>query len=146
MLEYINRVYSDPSVWLTYGQFREWPSGNHGFCRQMPDDIVKGNVFREFTHIPSHLRTFYAGLFKKIKIEDLMYEGNFMRMTGDIAAMFPMIEMARDHFRFIDTVLLDYNAANPLNNYKVGVGLERKLDLVIRSRKRYEKIASPFSE
>ncbi len=143
---YVNETYTNPDVWLTYGQFREYPSGHKGFCCPMPKDIVRRNGFREFSHIPSHLRTFYAGLFKKIKKEDLMRDGDFFKMSGDIAAMMPMIEMARDHFKFIPHILLTYNAETPLNDYKVSKKLQREIDLDIRSRPRYDKIKSPFSD
>src|SRR5439155_169196 len=131
-LAFINRVYSNPNIWLTYGQFREYPKGTPGFCCPMPTWVVENNAFRDFTHTPSHLRTFYAGLFKRIQKEDLMYEGDFFKMDADIATMFPMIEMARGgHFRFIKEVLLDYNAVNPINDHKLGT-LQHELDLVIR--------------
>ena len=146
VLCYINKMYQNPDVWLTYGQFREWPRGFKGFCRPYKQEVIDGNKFREVNEGPSHLRTFYAGLFKKINKEDLMYNGDFFKMSGDIAAMFPMIEMARDHFQCIPDVLLVYNGANALNDHKISKGLQRQLDLVIRSRKRYEKITSLFSE
>jgi len=144
ILAYVNEVYADPNVWLTYGQFREYPSGRKGFCCQMSKDIVRRNALRDFSHIPSHLRTFYAGLFKKIKKEDLMRDGDFFKMSGDIAAMMPMIEMARDHFKFIPHILLTYNSETPLNDYKVSKKLQRETDLDIRSRTRYDKISTPF--
>lgn len=145
VLPFINNMYANPNVWLTYGQFMLYPAKESGWCAQMPEHIVKGNKFREHGFIPGHLRTFYAGLFKQIKKEDLMYEGDFFSMSGDIAAMFPMIEMARDgHFRFISRLLMIYNDANPINNYKVVKGLERKLDLEIRQRHRYAPIIAPF--
>lgn len=139
VLTFLNKIYTQyPHIWLTYGQFKEWPSGNIGFCQPMPEEVIKHNRFRDHVHIPSHLRTFKAGLFKKIKQEDLMYEGKFFQMTGDIAAMFPMIEMARNgHFVFIPQVLLIYNAANTLNDHKVSKRLQRDLDLYIRSNQRY---------
>ena len=143
---YLNYVYSTENVWLTYGQFIEYPSGNKGFCSPMPQHIITCNAFREYSRIPSHLRTFYAGLFKKIKKTDLMYDGEFMSMTGDMAAMIPMIEMACDHFKFIEHVLLIYNAENPLNDHKKSKELQRKLDLYIRSLNRYEKISTPFND
>ena len=31
VLEYINRVYQDPLIWLTYGQFIEYPINQVGF-------------------------------------------------------------------------------------------------------------------
>lgn len=144
VLSYINDVYAAGDTWLTYGQFREYPSGRIGFCCSMPENVVKNNAFRSHADIPSHLRTFYAGLFQKIRIEDLAHEGAFFSMCADIAAMFPMIEMARDHFKFIPEVLLGYNEGNPINDFKVSKPLQRSLDLKIRSLPRYEKIASPF--
>jgi glycosyltransferase involved in cell wall biosynthesis len=144
VLPYINAVYSDPNVWLTYGQYQEWPNGARGFCSPYPAHIVANNAFREWADTPSHLRTFYAGLFKQIKTEDLICDGQFFIMTGDMAAMIPMIEMARDHFKFIPKVLYLYNATNVLSEHRVDKALQRKLDLEIRSRKRYDKIESPF--
>lgn len=143
VLTYINNVYSDYNVWLTYGQFVEYPSGVRGFCCPMPLNIVINNAFREYPNIPSHLRTFYAGLFKQIKKEDMMLDGEFFKMTGDMGAMLPMIEMARDHFKFIREILYIYNSGTVLNEFKVSKDLQRKIDLIIRSRPRYAKISSP---
>ena len=145
VLSYINSVYADNSVWLTYGQFVQYPTGHRGWNVKIPPEVVYRNSFREYTHAPSHLRTFYAGLFQKIQKEDLLYNGDFFRMTGDIAAMFPMIEMARlGHFRFISKVLMVYNIGNPLNDHKVIEGLQKQIDLIIRSRPKYNPIHSPF--
>ena len=74
-----------------------------------------------------------------------MCNGEFLKMTGDIAAMFPMIEMAREgHFKFVPEILLIYNDVNNLNDHKVSKTLQRKLDLLIRSRAKYGPIESPF--
>ncbi len=144
VLNYMNRVYADPTIWLTYGQFMEYPYNRIGFCHAMPVDVVVHNRFRSYQDIPSHMRTFYAGLYKKIKKEDLMKDGVFFDMDADIATMFPMIEMARDHFTFIDRVVYLYNAQNPINDHKKSKARQRELDLYIRSLPRYEKIQSPY--
>ncbi len=71
------------TIWMTYGQFREWPSGRKlVFVIICLARVVQRNAFREYSAIPSHLRTFYAGLFKKIKKEDLMYAGQFLANDG----------------------------------------------------------------
>lgn len=145
-LKYLNSVYADPNVWLTYGQFIEYPNSAPGFCCPMPERVVANNAFREYHHTPSHMRTYYAGLFKQIRKEDLMYQDDFFQMDADISTMFPMIEMARDHFRFIPEVLYIYNGANELNDHKKSKTLQRELDLNIRDRQRYEKVASPVRE
>lgn len=145
VFDFINSTYNNPNVWLTYGQFALHPTKDTGWCVPMPIEVVKKNGFREYGFIPGHLRTFYAGLFKQIKKEDLMYQGHFFHMTGDIAVMFPMIEMARQgHFQFISKTLMVYNDGNPINNYKVEKGLERQLDLEIRRREKYKPIVTPF--
>ncbi|MCL4360898.1 glycosyltransferase family 2 protein [Candidatus Dependentiae bacterium] len=141
VLNYLDSIYKDPNIWLTYGQFKEINSGNIGFCKPMPEHIVKNNDFRKWGDIPSHLRTFKAGLFKRIKKEDLMLNGQFFSMTGDMAAMIPMIEMAsQGHFKFIDKILLHYNDRNPISDHIVNKDLQRSIDLYIRSLPKYKPL------
>ncbi len=140
----INEAYANPNIWLTYGQFREYPHGILGFCRPYPQYVIDRNSFRYHPDTPSHLRTFYAGLLHKIRKEDLLFHGEFFSMTYDLAIMFPMIEMARTHHRFIGDVLVNYNNDNPLSDHRMGKGLQRKFDLIIRARPCYSEITSPF--
>ncbi|MFC1842069.1 glycosyltransferase family 2 protein [Candidatus Dependentiae bacterium] len=139
VLKIINSVYQDPNVWLTYGQFMSIPECTRGFCREFSDNIILNNYFRK-THFPvSHLRTFYAGLFKLIKFKDLIYEGDFYQMTWDKAIMLPMIEMARERHKYIEDVLYHYNNSNPLNDHKVDQKLQMDLHHQILSKKPYHK-------
>ncbi len=144
VLKRINQAYANPNIWLTFGQFREHPSGGTGFCRAYPKHIIDRNGFRYYPATPSHLRTFYAGLFHKIKKEDLMFQGDFFPMTYDLAIMYPMIEMSRTHHQFIGDILVDYNNSNPLSDHRVGKGMQRKYDLIIRARTCYTEVKSPF--
>lgn len=143
VLAYINSVYQHHDVWLTYGQYQEWPSGTYGFNRPIPRQVIEKNTFRNQYNAFSHLRTYYAWLFKKIKIEDLMLDGKFLSMSGDIAVMLPMTEMARDHFAFISDILYIYNGANDINDHKVSKQTQRDIDLWVRSRPPYEKVERP---
>lgn len=145
VLSFINRTYSDGKIWLSYGQFVVHPEGDKGFNVPYPLKIVQRNGFRYYAHTASHLRTFYAGLFHQIDVDDLMFQGEFFPMCYDLAIMFPMLEMARSHFAFIDTPLLVYNNSNPLNDYKVDKHMQRKLDLIIRARTCYREISDPFA-
>lgn len=147
VLAYINYLYAHEKIWLTYGQFKEYPSGKIGFCHEMPAWVVRLNAFRKYPAGPSHLRTFYAGLFKRIQKEDLLYNGDFFPMCADLAMMLPMIEMAREgHFKFVNQVLLEYNAANLLNDHKISKGLQRTCDIEIRNKKRYASLAQLFDK
>ncbi len=144
VLTRINQEYSDPNVWITYGQYQEHPSGARGFCCPMPEDVIKQNAYRKYPHLPSHLRTFYAKLFKNIKLEDLMCDGEFVKMSCDSATMLPMMEMAGGRFKFIPDVLYLYNARNPLSDHRISQELQFKINALIRSRTPYEKLESLF--
>lgn len=141
VLSYLNKVYSSGDVWLTYGQFREIESGHIGFCHPMPEDVVRNNTFRQYQDLPSHLRSFCVWLFRAIRKEHLTLEdGSFLPMAGDLATMIPMIEMARDHFKFIPHILYLYNDHNPLSEYRVSRELQKKIDRYVRSLPPYEPL------
>lgn len=146
VLTRINEEYINPCVWLTYGQFEEYPSGKQGFCKKMPTDFIEAACYRHATWLTSHPRTFYAALFKKIRLEDLVFEGKFFPVTWDLALMFPMLEMAADHAAFIPDVLYEYNMATPNNDCKKRLIEQLHCDHSIRTWKKYARIATPFSE
>lgn len=143
VLEKLNRVYADPDVWVTYGQF-VYHTGDPGWAAQVPEHIIEKNEFREYTWVTTAMRTFYAGLFHKIKKEDLLYQGEFFQMSGDLAYMFPIVEMAGKHSRFISDVLYVYNVETPINDIKKDPTTQQNLGFIIRERKRYEPIAKPY--
>lgn len=138
VLAYINQVYQNPDVWLTYGQYEEYPSGARGICLPFPDWVHEQHAYRDVTWVSSHLRTFYAWLFKHIKKEDLLWEGEFFPMTWDLAIMFPMLEMAKEHAHYLDRILYVYNIQNPLNDFKKDLNLMYKLHWYIRGKNKYE--------
>ena len=142
VLKRLNEVYSSGEVWLTYGQFQIHPTGENGWATAMPDNIVKNNTFRDYTHLPTHLRTFYSWLFKAIKLEDFLYLGDFYTMTWDMAMMFPMIEMAGERHRFISDIMYIYNNENAISDHRVSRQLQAYLAQVIRAKKRYERLGN----
>jgi glycosyltransferase involved in cell wall biosynthesis len=134
VLSALNRVYhKKQETWLTYGQFQGMQSKGLGWCCAYPEDIIQRNAFREFIHMPSHLKTFYAWLFKKIRKEDLMYEGEFYRMSGDLAIMLPMIEMAKNHHRFISQIFYLYNEDNMISDHRKNFEEQMRVARYIRS-------------
>lgn len=145
VLAYINAMYDNPNVWITYGQFVCSPSRVIGFNAPIPAYIVANNAFRQHNPQPSHLRTFYAKLFKQIEREDLLYNGDFFPMTYDLAIMFPMMEMAGERHAFVPEILYVYNEQNPINDHKVSKDLQRKLDLEIRGRTPYDRLVTLFA-
>lgn len=142
VLSIINNAYKDPNIILTYGQFEEYPQGSRGFCVPLPDYIIKSANYRQERWLTSHLRTFYAGLFKKIKKNDLMYGGDFFNVTWDQAFMFPMLEMANGKIRCIERVLYVYNQNNPLNDFRVRLQQQLLCERIIRRKEKYAPLTS----
>ncbi len=144
VLSRLNEIYKDQEVWVTYGQFAYYPCNTPGWAAQVPADIIERNAFREYPWVTTALRTFYAGLFQKIKKEDLLLDGDFFTMAGDLAYMWPILEMAGKHSQFIPEVLYVYNVDTPLNDIKRDPVLQETLGFITRDRKRYAPIKKPY--
>ena len=134
VMQVINKTYSCDDIWLTYGQFIRWPSGEIGQCKKLPQNYNYRTMKHWYT---SALRTYYAWLFKKINRDDLMYEGKFFQVSGDVAEMLPMLEMARRHTKFIKKILYIYNNKTPFNDFKKHSAAQLKLFKYIQSKKKH---------
>lgn len=141
VLERIYQEYAHKNVWLTYGMYQVYPDNTIGAGRSIPKEITAKNTHREHAWYATHLRTFYAWLFKKIAVQDLLYQGSFLPVTWDMAFMFPMLEMAGKHARHIPEILYIYNQANVINDYKVRLPLVLQMDKFIRGKKKYEPLS-----
>ena len=142
VLNKLNKVYQE-DVWMTYGQYKNYPPPGLGIARQIPNNIIQANNYRQYAWCSSHLRTFYTWLFKNIKKEDLLYEGKFAPSAWDMYIMFPMLEMSGNHAKFINEVLYIYNLENPINDHKVDQKLQQNLDRVCRGKQKYSLLNSP---
>jgi len=140
VLTTVNSAYVDPTIWLTYGQFKVHPDNRIGECKDIPRGISQNNVYREYDWCSSHLRTFYAALFKQIKLQDLLYKGSFFEVTWDMAMLFPMLEMSGGRFACIKDVLYIYNCGTESNDFKTKLLLQIHCNKLISSKKKYEPL------
>jgi len=144
VLSYLNAVYQNGDIWLTYGQYKEHPTGEIGFCSPFPHKVIRYNTFRKTSLPVSHLRTFYAGLFKRIDPKDLKESAHkFYSMAWDKAMMAPMLEMANSHHKFIQDVLYIYNNNNPINDHRVNEHLQHNLARSILTKPPYHPLHNP---
>jgi len=146
VLNIVNETYQKNDIWMTYGQYEELHfSKRHnkyitkpGHCKQIPPNIIRADAYREDTFVSSHLRTFYAGLFKKIKLEDFLHHSSFYDVTWDLAFMFPMLEMVKGKFKFIDKTLYVYNCITPINDFKIKLQKQLHFANVIKAKEKYQ--------
>lgn len=143
VLKILNETYANPEVWLTYGSYLDYPSykSNATFSKPIPHRITDKNSYRTYEFCSSHLRTFYASLFKQIKIEDLFYRGKFFPMGWDLAFMLPMLEMSGPHARHISDVLYLYNRNNPLSDHNTNIAFQQECANAVRDRHSYDRLS-----
>jgi glycosyl transferase family 2 len=134
VLNRINEVYQNDDVLMTYGQYTEWPSGRTGMCRTIPAIVHEHNAYRYFDFVTSHLRTFYAGLFKAIPFGYFLYKDDFLPSAVDCAMMFSMLELSGGRAQFIDEILYIYNCANPQNIFRTGLLQQMTMAHISRGR------------
>lgn len=140
VLATLNKAYQNPDVWVTYGQFIVYPEGGIGWVSEVPQNIVSRNAFREYRWLTTHLRTYYAALFQKIEKQDFLLDGEFFSMAGDLARMFPIIEMAGRHSHCISDILYVYNIATSINDHVKDPVKQERIGVIIRGKKRYHPI------
>ncbi|MBI3900678.1 MAG: glycosyltransferase family 2 protein [Chlamydiia bacterium] len=141
VLKELNEIYSSPKqeVWYTHGTLMEWPSENVTWNEPFPEEAMELGCYRSFK-CPSHLRTCYAWLFQRIRLEDFQYEGNFLLMAWDLAIMFPLAEMAGKRHVFIEEPNYVYNMSNPINDNKVDKDLQNFLEEYLRAQEPYPEL------
>lgn len=111
-MKIVNSLYQDKTL-LTYGQYL-FPWGEHGHCKPYKNELdFLNNLKNEF--LASHLKTFKYKLYKKFLSLDPKLEyfksknGDFFSMTGDVALMTPLMEIAGfDRIKFNGTPIYQY--------------------------------------
>lgn len=143
VLQILDQTYQKGATWLTYGSFTSSRGGKKR-GNEIPSEILQANGIRHYKWVSSHLRTFYAGLYKKINIDDLKFQGLFYRMAWDLAIMYPMIEMAAERATFIGQLLYVYNYGNPISDFRKNIKLQCFYEKNIRTKQPYNRLEKLF--
>lgn len=139
VLSYLNGVYQDPNVYMTYGQFIP-QSGSYGkFCKLITD--TRG-YRKSGQWLASHLRTFKTKVWNKINDIDLRgSDGDYFKVAGDASYMYPLIELCgTKHIKFIDEILYVYNDVSPNNDMKVYRDKQIETATMIRNKIEYDEL------
>ncbi|NGX59513.1 MAG: Poly-beta-1,6-N-acetyl-D-glucosamine synthase [Chlamydiae bacterium] len=139
VLNILNQTYADPNVWMTYGNYLDYPTYKQEpqICKKLPENVIVKRSFRNSPCVTTHLRTFYASLFKEIRISDLFFRGRFYSMGWDLAIMLPLLEMSAPRIAYIEDVLYLYNRGNPISDHKLNLAFQRKCHVDIYKKSQY---------
>lgn len=105
--EIVQRSY-ERGAWMTWGQYAQFENGKRSRVGHSHDHKRRREC-RLHPWYASHLKTYRAGLFQQIRIEDLQRDGAWLPQCCDLAVMFPLLEMADDRGMFIPQVLYGYD-------------------------------------
>lgn len=135
-LSVVAKAYEDnPELLATHGSYR-MESGRHArFNGKYNSDKFRGLPWRG-----THLKTFKASLFHKIKTESFKGPpgGGWLMVCADLAIMFPILEMSGlDRIKFVKEPIYAYNDLSDFNDHKTQREMQSRVEKWLRSRKPY---------
>lgn len=148
VLNLMNDIFSNQDVWFSYGQFMH-SNGKIGFCRDVSFQEKQNALFRQLPFVMSHLKVFYAWLFKMVKLQDLLvesicgWEGLYYPYANDCATVYPMLEMARERVIFNSEVVYIFNRDNPISGHISQAALQSACNREIKTLPVYQKLSKP---
>jgi len=121
VLQYLNEIYQNPNIWMTYGQYIQHPSGNVGwhYSVEIEDYVDDNNLYRESPFPFSHLKTFRSFLLNNVTDEDLTdpTTGKYFAAAADFALSMPLVEQAGKKRIFrVPEPLYVYNTSEDLES------------------------------
>lgn len=139
VLGLINKIYVNQDIWISGSRWVD------RLGRSMKYGKADAENPRKTSWNFSHMRTYRAFLFRLIKLEDLTYNGEYVRAAVDLAIGIPMLEMSgNEHYYFLDEVTYVYNwhdhQSYSINGAIGDSKLQGKTAKHIYSLPRYEKI------
>lgn len=147
VLEYLNSIYTENlNIWMTYGQYQIYPSGNVGghYTMDIPDIVDTYNSYRSYQFPVSHLKTYKYHLLNKVNRRDLIdtNTGKYYRHAFDHALCIPMVEMAgKSRIHKCNDILYILNRSDELENEgKFHVHSQKNVESKIRQLTPYNRI------
>jgi glycosyltransferase involved in cell wall biosynthesis len=139
-LQVIVDTYTTYDCWLTYGSWE--PNVDDGYVGQWPPYPEGLTAFRGHRYLATQVRTWKKWLWDLIDDRDLRdAEGQYFRVTGDQAVMFPMLEMSgTQRAKHIPAILMIYNRATPHSDDKTKYHEMRENEAYIRSKASYAQL------
>jgi len=110
VLAFLNKVYQDPDVWMTYNTQRE-STGVIPFQLPPPREIRRNRSYRDYEWATSHLHSFRRPLFDHVPEKTMIdpETGEYWESADDVALYLFMLELAGDHAQHLWRITCLYN-------------------------------------
>jgi glycosyltransferase involved in cell wall biosynthesis len=144
VLDFLNRVYADDEVWMTYNTLC-YPDGRvPPWAKPYPRAIVHSNSYRGYPGWPSsHLHTFRRQLFDHLRPETFIDPATdtLWESADDQVIYLAMLELSGRHARHLNRVTYVYNFWEQSHSHNNPQGSEERA-LRIRQGEKYTPLAS----
>ncbi len=115
----LNQTYSNPEVWLTYGQFIDQLSYKKGSYAPQPQKNIYKKRVQKAPWMGASLKTFYVGLFKKAQLYEALSHEFFLTIEDEANFLGPLAELGKAHVQFIPDVLYFHTHHSKTNGDKM---------------------------
>ena len=149
VLEYLNGIYQNDNIWMTYGQYQMWPNGELGghYYMEIDKEVDKLNHHRTHPFPYSHLKTYKYWLLNNVDKKDLIdpKTNELYSEAWDHVLCLPMVEMAGiDHIHKCEDVLYILNRHEDLQNEgRFRPNAQKEAESRCRQGKIYDKFNRP---
>lgn len=146
VLDYLNNIYQNENIWMTYGQYQKYPEGTVGghYNMSIDNQVDEFNLYRKNPLPYSHLKSYKYHLFNRIDRMDLVDEktNQYFSIAWDHVLCLPMVEMAgKKRIYRCEEILYILNRSEELQNEgKLRLTEQKTVEQLVRQKKVYNRI------
>lgn len=118
VLNLVDQAYTNPDVWMTYGQYLDYYNYQKGIYKPKPQKILCKKRVQRAPWLLASLKTFYAGHFKKIRRNE-SFEDYFLSLESEASLLLPLAELGKAHVQFIPDVLYIHSSRPQMKKRKM---------------------------
>lgn len=142
VFDHLNCAYANPDVWMTYSRAISHPDYQVVDGELFSDQSFLQKTFRQKEKKTlSPLVSFYAGFFQEIKLQDFLYEGEFIDECIQLTLQLPLLEMGPEHILFMDEVSYVKNTGNEAVDHKLHLQKVAAVESHLRSLYPYSSLS-----
>jgi hypothetical protein len=145
VLQKLNESYTTKNAWVVWGQQQELETKAFSKCKKVTSELLFSSSMRKKSWTRSRIKSFYASLFKKIRLEDLFFRGKCFDESFDSSYMFALLEMAKNHVDFLPDTLCLYSAKEEKDPSRPCDKSPIKSTQMIRKTTPYSPLSDPFA-
>ncbi len=138
----LNDLYKKHAIWTAYEGGKNVRTKKKSSSLTFRSRGLFSPLLRRASTGGPRFKTFYASLFKKVKLEDFFFRGSFVDDTHDSGYFFPLLEMSGSHSLALHSSFCEYVQKDDFDAERPSRKASYKCHQRIRSSTPYTALAS----